>query len=176
MKTTLLDGALAPVLERLQHANEDFARAYPGESGERRPVHTVYGGANLFRAETTGKLGQMALRSLDDHAPDPATFSTATGIRAGDAETVYERVREKLRREPIEDYRIDFEDGYGYRPDDEEDAHAVSAAAEVVRAMREGSLPPFIGFRIKSFSEELRRRAVRTLDLFLTALLDGSGG
>ena len=84
--------------------------------------------------------------------------------------------REKLRREPIEDYRIDFEDGYGYRSDDEEDGHAVSAAGEVVRAMREGTLPPFIGFRIKSFSEELRRRAVRTLDLFLTALLDGSGG
>ena len=176
MKTTLLEVALAPVLERLQLANEEFGRAYPGEPGERRPIHTVYGGANLFRAETTRKLGQMALRSLHDHAPDPANFSNATGIRTGDAETVYDRVCDKLRREPIEDYRIDFEDGYGYRSDDEEDGHAGSAAAEVVRAMREGLLPPFIGFRIKSFSEELRRRAVRTLDLFLTALLDGSGG
>src|SRR5438270_162017 len=176
MKTTLLEGTLARVLERLQRANEEFSCAYPGESGERRPVHTVYGGANLFGAETTRKLGQIALRSLAEYAPDPASFANATGIRTSDAETVYERVREKLRREPIEDYRIDFEDGYGYRPDDEEDGHAVSAAGEVARAMREGSLPPFIGFRIKSFSEELRRRAVRTLDLFLTALLNGSGG
>ena len=89
---------------------------------------------------------------------------------------MFERVRDKLLREPVEDYRIDFEDGYGYRPDAEEDGHAVSSAGEMARAMRHGLLPAFCGFRIKSFSEELRRRAVRTMDLFLTALLEGTGG
>ena len=42
------------------------------------------------------------------------------------AYTIYRRVTEKLQREPVEDFRIDFEDGYGNRPDDEEDGHAVS--------------------------------------------------
>jgi citrate lyase beta subunit len=86
------------------------------------------------------------------------------------AHTVAARVAEKLRREPVEDCRIDFEDGYGYRPDDEEDAHAERAALEVARGMREGTLPPFIGIRVKPLNAELHRRAVRTLDIFLTTL------
>ncbi len=82
------------------------------------------------------------------------------------AHTVYARVLEKLQREPVEDFRIDFEDGYGNRPDAEEDQHAKLAAEEVARGMSEGSLPPFIGIRIKPFSPELRERSIRTLDLF----------
>jgi citrate lyase beta subunit len=70
----------------------------------------------------------------------------------------------------VEDYRIDFEDGYGNRPDAEEDAEAVRAAREVAKGMHQGSLPPFIGIRIKPFSAELHARSIRTLDLFVTAL------
>lgn len=92
------------------------------------------------------------------------------------AHTVYRRVREKLRREPIEDFRLDFEDGYGNRPDDEEDGHAASAAAEVVTGMNAGELPPFIGIRLKPFTEELRDRSIRTLDIFLTELAAKSRG
>jgi citrate lyase beta subunit len=83
---------------------------------------------------------------------------------------------EKLRREPVEDFRIDFEDGYGNRPDAEEDGHAVAAAKEVAAGIREGTLSPFIGIRIKPFNEELRRRSIRTLDVFLTALVEQTGG
>ncbi|HKV03946.1 MAG TPA: hypothetical protein VJO53_02440 [Candidatus Acidoferrales bacterium] len=86
------------------------------------------------------------------------------------AHTIYRRVREKLRREPVEDFRIDFEDGYGNRPDDEEDGHAAAAAGEVAAGMNAGELPPFIGIRIKPFTEELRERSIRTLDIFLTEL------
>jgi citrate lyase beta subunit len=86
------------------------------------------------------------------------------------AHTVYRRVREKLRREPVEDFRVDFEDGYGTRPDDEEDGHAASAANEVSAGMNAGELPPFFGIRIKPFTEELRDRGIRTLDVFLTEL------
>jgi citrate lyase beta subunit len=92
------------------------------------------------------------------------------------AHTVYRRVREKLRREPVEDFRLDFEDGYGNRPDDEEDAHAVSAADEVSAGMNAGELPPFIGIRIKPLTEELRERSIRTLDIFLTQLAAKSRG
>ena len=83
---------------------------------------------------------------------------------------------EKLQREPVEDFRIDFEDGYGNRPDDEEDGHAVSAAAETAEGSKNGTLPPFIGIRIKPFNEELRARSFRTLDIFVSTLVDLNKG
>lgn len=92
------------------------------------------------------------------------------------AQTLYQRVREKLQREPVEDFRIDFEDGFGNRPDDEEDHHAAGAAGEVVAGLIGGTLPPFLGIRIKPFGEELRNRSVRTLDIFLTELVAKTGG
>ena len=92
------------------------------------------------------------------------------------AHTIYSRVQEKLRREPVEDFRIDFEDGYGNRPDAEEDGHAESAAIEVARGMSAGTLPPFIGIRIKPFNEELRARSMRTLDIFVSTALDQTDG
>src|SRR6185503_424398 len=117
-----------------------------------------------------------ALASLREHAPDAATFARAIGLSDALATTVYERVIEKLGREPVEDHRLDFEDGYGNRSDDEEDGHAVSAAAEVAAGLAARSLPPFIGIRIKPLTEELRVRSLRTLDHFVSALLDKTGG
>jgi citrate lyase beta subunit len=92
------------------------------------------------------------------------------------AYTIYRRVTEKLQREPVEDFRIDFEDGYGNRPDDEEDGHAVSAAGEAAEGGKNGTLPPFIGIRIKPFNEELRARSFRTLDIFVSTLVERNGG
>jgi uncharacterized protein DUF6986 len=40
----------------------------------------------------------------------------------------------KLNREPIEDYGIDFEEGFGSRPDEEEDHFAQAAAEEMAAA------------------------------------------
>ncbi len=101
-----------------------------------------------------------------------------SGFEADDAlaQKLYDRVVEKLRREPVEDFRLDFEDGYGNRADAEEDGHAASSAEEVARGFAAGSLPPFIGIRIKPLNEDLRARSVRTLDIFLTALLAETGG
>jgi hypothetical protein len=82
---------------------------------------------------------------------------------------VYERVVEKLRHEPVEDYRIDFEDGFGIRPDADEDAAVDAAAAQLAKGLEDGTLPPFIGLRVKSFGDESRARALRTLDRFLKA-------
>lgn len=153
-----------------------FADRYPGESGRRQPVHTVYGGAHLFKSDTTAKLGQLAVRSFNAFAPDAATFAETLGIPEQISSTVFERVAEKLGREAVEDFRIDFEDGYGTRSDAEEDGHVVAAANEVAKGMAEGTLSPFIGIRIKTFSEELHARAIRTLDIFLTTLTSATGG
>jgi len=184
MKQSLTPETTRDTLARLEQANTDFARVYPGETGRRQPVHTVYGGAHLFKSDTPRRLGALALRSLEQFAPDAQIFARAVNPHAADegdksaalAHTVYERVREKLTREPIEDFRIDFEDGYGNRPDEEEDGHAEAAAREVVKGLNEGTLSPFIGIRIKPLTEELRARSLRTLDIFISTLAAEAGG
>ncbi|HEV3409027.1 MAG TPA: hypothetical protein VG095_01940, partial [Chthoniobacterales bacterium] len=168
---------LEPIAAALSNANKNFAKKYPGESNRRQAVHSVYGGAHLFRADTAQRLGSVALRSLEEYAPDTATLAHALGLSADAvAEKVHARIIEKLRREPVEDFRLDFEDGYGNRPDEEEDGHAASAAGEVARGFAAGSLPPFIGIRIKPLNEDLRARSVRTLDIFVTTLLRETSG
>ena len=159
----------------LDEALAKFARRFPGDSPARQPVHTVYGGAHLFKSDTPAKLGGLALRALNQHAPDPFAFGRLLGIPDDLAETVYRRVVAKLEREAVEDFRIDFEDGYGNRPDEEEDGHAASAARAVAAGLKAGTLSPFIGIRIKPFSQELTRRAIRTVELFLTTLIENGG-
>jgi citrate lyase beta subunit len=143
---------------------------------DRQPVHTVYGGAHLFAADTTAKLGAIALRALREHAPDAATLSTVLGLDRNLTARLYPRVVEKLEREPVEDYRIDFEDGFGSRPDAEEDAAATKAAQQVVAGLQARSLPPGIGIRIKNLGPETKYRGLRTFDLFLSTLVGQAGG
>ncbi len=174
--TTLDASMLSEATAALREANLAFAEAHPGESAGRQPVHTVYGGAQLFAADTTGKLGTVALRAMDAYAADEAALGRAVGISDHPAlSTIYKRVHEKINREPIEDFRIDFEDGYGNRPDAEEDGHAAVVARELAAGIKAGTLSPFIGMRIKPLNEELRGRAIRTLDLVYTALAESGG-
>jgi len=177
-KTSLQSAEVENISAALSEANKTFTRHYPGESNRRQAVHTVYGGAHLFKADSPLKLGAVALRSLQEYAPDSKTLASVLGTAANEqlAQKVYERVVEKLKREPVEDFRLDFEDGYGNRPDAEEDGHAASSAGEVARGLAANSLPPFIGIRIKPLSEDLRVRSVRTLDIFITALLRETAG
>jgi hypothetical protein len=193
-------------LDTLGDANRALGRIYPGDASARQPIHTVYGGAHLYKAETTQRLGEIALRHLTTYAPDAVALARGVGfvppkafddqdvsaLRAAferDATalrrthpqawltfTVHERVLAKLRREPVEDFRIDFEDGYGARTDAEEDDTAATAAREVARGLAAGLLPPFLGIRIKSFGEEWKARGARTLQIFLDTLLAATGG
>ena len=170
------DSILAEAEAALREANLRFAQEHPGESPGRQPVHTVYGGAQLFAADSVPKLGAIALRAMDQYAPDAAALGRAVGISEHPAlSTISERVRDKLNREPIEDFRIDFEDGYGNRPDAEEDHHSGVVAAELAKGMKAGTLSPFIGMRVKPLNEEMRARSIRTLDLVMTALVEAGG-
>ncbi len=149
----------------------------PVPAAERRqPVHTVYGGAHLFRPDTARRLGDLALGLFDDYAPDAAALVEALRLDPDSAATIHARVRDKLGREPVEDFRLDFEDGYGNRPDEEEDRTARDAAGAVAEGLAAGTLPPYVGIRVKPFGGALAERAGRTLELFLTALLDRTGG
>lgn len=179
MKVSLPEATTKDVFAKLAQANAAFNQFYPGESSARQPVHTVYGGAQLFKADSAKKLGAMAVASLEEYAADASILAKALdlpGKDSGLASKIYDRVQEKLKREAVEDFRIDFEDGYGNRPDCEEDHHAEAAAKEVARGMKEQLLPPFIGIRIKPFNEELKHRSARTLDIFITTLVEETGG
>lgn len=175
-ETTFSPADLADVTEQLREADLAFVRRYPGEPGHRKPVHVVYGGAHLFKADTAVKLGRIAAKSFDEHAPDPAALARVFEMPEDLAAEVHPRIAAKLRSEPVEAYHIDFEDGYGLRPDAEEDGHAVSVAREIASGLAAGTLPAFLGIRIKALSGETRDRAIRTLDLFLTALSREAGG
>ncbi|MSP93374.1 MAG: phosphoenolpyruvate kinase [Myxococcales bacterium] len=208
MPASLDAPTLAPILGRLHAANAAFAARYPGEGEGRQPVHTVYGGAQLFKATTARNIQKNAIVAMREYAPDFAVFARALGLKGADtlpttpaavaaladriardpvgvratneaawlAWTVHTRVAAKLDQEAVEDFRIDFEDGYGNRPDAEEDKDAERAAREVAAGMQDGALPPFIGIRIKPFTDEMRARSVRTLDLFVTTLVQATGG
>src|SRR5215510_9155501 len=116
--TTLPHGQLAAILDGLTRPNGDVARRFPGEPAARQAVHTVYGGAHLFTADLPKKLGKAALAALHDYAPDPSALATAFEMPNALATRIYPRLLDKLEREPVEDFRIDFEDGFGTRPDD----------------------------------------------------------
>lgn len=175
---TLSADDVKPVIADLSAANRAFLQRYPGESNRRQPVHVVYGGAHLFRADSTQKLGAVALRSLRENAPDAAALAEVLEVKwkPDFAETIYRRVVAKLEREAVEDFRLDFEDGYGNREESEEDGHAASSAEQVAAGLAANSLPPFLGIRVKPLNEDLRARSMRTLDLFITSLIARTSG
>ncbi len=174
--TSISNAALDAILVRLADANRAVARRYPGDASDRQPVHTVYGGAHLFSADIAAKLGARALEALDEYAPDGDAFALALDLDPALAASIRPRIVEKLRREPVEDFRIDFEDGFGLRLDEEEDRVALAAADHVADGMARAALPRGIGIRIKALGEEVKRRSLRTLDLFLTRVLDRAQG
>ena len=195
------------LLNSLQTANLKFQQTYPGDKPDRQAVHTVYGGANLFKSDTCIKMGEIALKSLQTYSPDFITLAKVLKFEGCDklpddkkkadklikklnkmdeaerkqhpawlSYTVYNKIVKKLQTEAVEDFRIDFEDGFGNRPDEEEDATAENAANELTMGMNEKTISPFIGIRIKPFTEDLKNRGVRTMDIFLTTLLEKTNG
>ena len=207
MQFSVKDLERESLLDTLKIANLEFQQQYPGDRPERQPVHTLYGGADLFHADTCVKMGEVALKSLQNYAPDFVTLARAVQPELYDhlptkekeiealaqqlegmtekqrrkekawlPWSVYHKMIKKLQVEPVEDFRIDFEDGFGNRPDEEEDAAAIRAARELATGMKDKTIAPFIGIRIKPFTEDLKYRGSRTLDLFITALLQYTGG
>jgi len=161
---------LASIDRRLAETDRLLATGYPGDQGARQPVHTVYVPADRYTPDLPQRWGAEALSAVDGFGGANA-LAEALGVDEARAAQVAARTLEKLAAEPIEDLRLDFEDGYGIHAEDEEDAHALAAASAVMEAVAAGQAPPFIGIRFKSLEDRTRRRALRTLDLFLGGLL-----
>ncbi|MCT2591368.1 aldolase [Streptomyces sp. N2-109] len=176
--TTFADSVRESIGASLAGVDADLERRYPGDPGTRQPVHTVYVPADALSPGIAGDWGAQALALLDEHAPDAASFAAVLGLPEELAGPVHQRVRAKLAREPVEDLRVDFEDGYGPRPDAEEDAAAARAARLVAAAFEpgaEGPVPTWMGIRMKCLEAAVRDRGIRTLDIFLTGLMEAGG-
>jgi citrate lyase beta subunit len=170
---TAIDAIVAP-------ADERTARLYPGDQGGRQPVHTVYVPADRVTPDLAPSWGKQARELLDRHAPDPGSFAGALRLSEDDeymlgSDGGWQRLLAKLDTEPIEDLRIDLEDGYGARDDETEDRDAVAAAQALVQAGESGIAPPFSGVRLKSLEAATRRRGLRTLDLVVGTLVEAGG-
>ena len=163
-----LAAALTAELDgRLAAADAALAERFPGDTPDRQPVHTVYVPADLFADDLADTWGRAAIALVDQHS---GLFRDLVGD-----EDQVALVRAKLTAEPIEDLRIDFEDGYGDRGDEVEDADTLRAAAALARATQTGTAPPFHGIRFKSLEAPTRGRGIRTLTLFLSKLLEDGG-
>jgi len=206
MVTSINSAKKTAIFGKLKKANTAFQKIYSGDLPLRQPVHTLYGGANLFKHDSAKILAERALENFKTYAPDFLTFGRIFRLRGSTdisksasphfikktyeqlpksekrhhpaylSYEVYYKVIKKLQTEAIEDFRIDFEDGFGNRSNEEEDATAMQAAKEVANGIKKKTLPPFIGIRIKPFTEEMKERGLRTLDLFISTLVKESKG
>ena len=147
---------------RLANADAALVAQFPGDQAGRQPVHTVYVAADRYHAALVSDWGAEGLAALDAHR---GLFAELVGD-----DEIVARVRGKLAAEPIEDLRIDFEDGYGNRPDAVEDGDAEAAGGALATSRAEGAASPFSGIRIKSLEAPTRSRAVRTFLAFVDAL------
>lgn len=168
---SLLDEVTALLVED----DAAWARTHPGDSARRQPVHTCYVPADRAGAGTPREWGEQALAVLAAHVPDAETLAALTGTTPEEAAAVLPRVRAKLASQPVEDLRVDFEDGYGLRPDEAEDQDA-EAAGRTLAAWREDAGAPFVaGVRVKGLQPETRERGLRTLDRVVTAAVAAGG-
>jgi citrate lyase beta subunit len=174
LSTGLSDEDLDQIDRRLAADDAARERDYPGAATFRQPVHTVYVPADQFHVEIAEEWGAAALTAMARYAPRPEELARITGLHLDAVQAVWPAVRGKLRTEPIEDLRVDLEDGYGARPDEEEDRHAQMVGVHLAAAVSTGSAPPYLGVRCKSLEPATRRRGLRSLDLVLRTLLEGA--
>lgn len=177
MTRRLDDAVLADVDRRLSAADAQLANQYPGDDGRRQPVHTVYVPGNRYSAALPGDWGATALAAAKD-AGGLDAIAALVGASGGTdcaPETLAALVENKLATEPIEDLRIDFEDGYGTYDDATEDADVAQAVAALRTALDAGTSTPFVGTRFKCFEAGTRARGLRTLDMFVSGLVESGG-
>jgi len=165
-----LDPAVLTELDdRLAQADRATATGWPGDPGTRQPVHTLYVPADRAGADLLAEVTRASTESVERHGGDAGTMAEVTGLAPELVEQVWPRVLAKLAREPVEDLRLDLEDGYGTRPDDEEDRDAAHAGELLAAAARDPGGPFVCGVRMKSLEAATRGRAVRSVDLVLAS-------
>lgn len=165
------------LLSPLKKATASFHKIYPGDCPDRQPVHTLmYSASTSFNFRVKEEFGLKASNTLKEYAPNEKIFGEIFQLPTGLAKIIYKKIQQKLRTNPVEDFRVDFEDGFGNRSDKEEDDTAKYIAREMAKGVRANTLPAYTGIRIKPFVKETVNRGLRTLDIFVTTLVKESKG
>ncbi|NMR29142.1 aldolase [Arthrobacter sp. SF27] len=162
-----MENLLDSIDRSLWHVDARLRTSYPGDRGTRQPVHTCYIPADTYHPGIPGEWGREATEVLDSFAGTADALASIINAPLELASEVLPLVRAKLAREPIEDLRLDFEDGFGSRSDDAENAAVEEASASLKAAIEEGEAPTFFGIRFKSFEEPTRRRGIQTFARFV---------
>lgn len=150
--------------EILTSVDRDLDRLFPGDRQAAQPAHTVYVSAADVDEQTPQRWGEKATAIAHDATAVLADLAPADvrGI-----------VLDRLTSNPIEDLRIDLEDGYGWRPDVTEDADARRAGRVLAAWVADRPhAPRMAGVRAKGLGAAERSRGLRTLEL----VLDAAGG
>ena len=150
----------------LASADNLLATKYRGDFGARQPIHTAYVPADKLTATTPAQWGEIALATMDEHTPTAKALATAVGADIRGVQEIFDRLGAKIKTQPIEDLRIDFEDGYGRRGDEAEERD-LKAAINVFKELQ----TPFIGIRMKALEAVTRERGLKTLDQFTAGII-----
>jgi citrate lyase beta subunit len=160
-----------------------------------RRFHTFYGGAHLFKETTFSRMTQLGQqgferffatpKALGDwydlvfHVPadnvkiEGALRQGSVGFSEADLTQLHTLLKACISRQFLEDYRIDFEDGYGVHEPTEELAQAERSAkvlAQVLASAPSLEALPNVGIRLKPFSGGQAAHSVRLLGHFFETL------
>jgi hypothetical protein len=167
--------AIAAIDQALAPLDAWAAKRWPGGALLGQPAHTVYVSAAFAKPGVCGAWGRAALASLDAHAPTPAALAAAVGLPVDAVRDAWPLLRDVLASRPIQDLRVDLEDGYGPHTDAEEDAETDRAAATLLAESVDPAGPVRLGIRHRSLEVATRARAIRTFDRLVGRLTEGGG-
>ncbi len=175
MTRALGEHVLSRIERHLAPTDELLSTAYPGPAARRQPVHTVYVPADVPELEGVAPAwGRQALDLVDAHG-GLGRLCRDLGLEEGLVRQVAPRVARKLAQAPVEDLRVDFEDGYHHVDDESHDAHVVRAVRARRADEQAGVATDFWGIRFPCFEADTRARGLRTLDLLVGELVAGGG-
>ncbi|MGJ7540838.1 DUF6986 family protein [Brevibacterium luteolum] len=155
-----------------QDANTKVAPAAWNQS-HLQALHTVYVPGDSVSPDLLTTWSHEAAGMLDAFDHVLRTKVTSIETLSVESNDLFRRVSARLREKPIDDLRVDFEDGYGQRSDETEDddvRRAATATAEM--AAQAAHRCPSFGIRPKSVDSPQPERGARTLLLWVETLLD----
>lgn len=165
------EALLAQLDEELRASDEQAERDGSAKAPAWQPLHTVYVPADAYQPDLPHQWGSAALETLERVVKTPAALASLVDADPALGSRIFTSVSRKLASHPIEDLRLDFEDGLSCGPE-EEDRLIPQLAPRLLAAQEAGLMPAAWGIRFKSLERATRERGLRTLIGVIDAVAD----